>query len=204
MLSPKVKLREFRMEDQPDPGQSSSFYRRHLEYFNIHPEGQTIRAVVIQLKARVRESFIRKCHYLPEAYDFRDFRLTRTYRLYRELITYLSKLSSWLYRGGKIPPSLKKAFSRSHTFVNPYVDFSLGEIAVEDLPQLNNLMLTVAYNLNICNRFPDENFRKSILREMKRRKIPLPELENTRDVLIEVIKTGKQEQVIFLQADMPE
>lgn len=201
MLSPKQKFRELRMEDQPDPTRPSSNYRRHLEFFNINPESRTIKAVVTELKIKVRESFIRKCHYLPQTYQFKDFRITRTYRLHKELLEYLAKLSSWLYRGNKIPASLKKAFSRSHTFVNPYEDFCSSQVSEEKLSLLNNLMLTVAFNQNICSGFPDQNLRTNILKEMKKRNLSISKIEKSENVLIEVIKTGNKEQVILLQKD---
>ncbi|MGB7785780.1 MAG: hypothetical protein WBL27_06745 [Salinimicrobium sp.] len=188
-----------KMEDQPDPCQSSSFYRRHFEFFNIEPEAKTIKSLVIELKARVRESFFRRCHYQPQTYDFKDFRLTRTYRLHRELLAYLSKLSSWLYRGGTIPPSLKKAFSKGHTFVNPYEGFDLEEISEEKIPLLNNLMLCVAYNLNICSRFTDPQLRKHISNELRNRNMDVSEIEKNKDVLIELVKSGQKEQVVLLQ-----
>lgn len=199
MLSPKLKIREMKIEDQPDPCQSSTFYRRHFEFFKIEPEAKTIKAVVVELKNRVRENFFRKCHYQPQTYDFKDFRLTQSYRLHRELLAYLSKLSSWLYRGSKIPPSLKKAFSRGHTFVNPYEGFSLEELSEEKLPLLNNLMLCVAFNLNICSRFTDPQLRKHLLQEMRNRNMDVSEIEKSKNVLIELVKKDQKEQVVLLQ-----
>ena len=201
MLSPKVKLRELKVEDHPDPCQPSAYYLRHLEFFGINPEEKTIKTVVIEMKTRVKESFIRKCHYLPESYDFKNFRLTRTYRLHRELTSYLLKLSSWLYRGGKFPPSLKKAFSAGNTFVNPYRKFSLDQISQKRLSLLNNHMLCVAFNLNVCSRLPDHRLRKSILKEMRNRNLEVSEIEESRNMLVELVKYGKRDLVILLQED---
>lgn len=189
------------MEDQPDPCQSSSYYRRHLDFFEVDPEEKTIKAVVVELKTKVKEDFIRKCHYYPETYDFKTFRLTRTYKLYRELINYLTKLSSWLYRGEKIPVSLKKAFSKNHSFVNPYEYLTPDALAEEGLPQLNNLMLSVAYNLNVCDLFPNPQLRDSLLKEMRSRNIDVSKIGKSTDILIEVIKKGNQEEVVLLQKD---
>lgn len=189
------------MEDQPDPGQASSYYHRHLKFFEIQPENKTIKTVVTELKAKVRENFIRKCHYQPETYNFKDFRRTRSYRLYREYLGYLKKLSSWLYRESNLPISLKKVFSRSHTFVNPYQDFCLNKATEEELSLLNNLMLSVVFNLNICTRFPSKELRKNVLREFKKRKVDTSEVEKSTDILVEVISLHGRDRLVLLRED---
>lgn len=201
MISQNIRIRDLKMEDQPDPGQSSCYFRRHLEFFEIQPANKTIKAIVIELKTKVREHFIRKCHFQPETYDFKDFRLTRSYRFYREYINYLKKLSSWLYRGTGLPSSLKRAFSRSHTFVNPYQDFSFDAGMEEDLSQLNNVMLCVAFNMNVCTRLPDEDLRKNLLKEFKRRNVDTGQVEKSRKRLIEVVKICGREKLLLLQED---
>lgn len=189
------------MEDQPDPGQPSSYYHRHLKFFKIEPANKTIKAVVTELKAKVRENFIRKCHYQPETYSFNDFRRTRSYRLYREYLSYLKRLSSWLYRESNLPVSLKKGFSRSHTFVNPYQDFCLNKVSEEELSLHNNLMLSVVFNLNICTRFPNEELRKNVLREFRKRKVDTSEVEKSTNVLVEVICIRGRDRLVLLLED---
>ncbi|GAB2777106.1 hypothetical protein GCM10010465_24760 [Actinomadura fibrosa] len=188
------------MEDTSDPVRTSSYYDRHFNYFKIQTSNKTIKQLVTELKLKVRENFVRYCHYQPENFSFSSFRHTRTYRLHRELQNYLLRLSSWLYRGKNFPPSLRKTFSRINSFQNPYLDFSLVDINMNDLSSLNNLMLTVAYNKNICGGY-DDNLKKEILQEFRARNIDTSEVEDTEDVLIEICTENGQPRLCCLKRE---
>ena len=199
MTAPKVSFRQLKMEDNPDPSLPSSYFYTHFKYFGIDRTGKTIKEIVLELKAKVTENFIRNCHFQPETYDFSEFRLTRTYKLQRDLINYLTRLSSWLYRGATIPPSLKKAFAKDNSFKNPYQNFSLASHTSEELKRLNNLMLSVTFNLNICSGAKNDKLQQQILEEFRKRNIDISEIENTENVLIEVLVRNKKTLACTLQ-----
>lgn len=194
-------MRELKMEDSPNPSLPSSYYTRHLDFFGISPEGKTIKQIVLELKTMVNEIFVRNCHFQPDTYQFSDFRLTRTYKLQRELCIYMLQLSSWLYRDSTFPPSLKKAFAKGNSFKNPYQDFSLG-IAGKGFKNLNNLMLSVAFNKDICSESPSRKFQKLVLREFQKRQLDISAVEKTENVLIEVVQKNHRPVLCLLQENV--
>lgn len=195
-------MRELKIEDSPNPSLPSSYYTRHLDFFGISPEGKSIRQIVLELKTTVTEIFVRNCHFQPDTYHFTDLRLTRTYKLHRELCLYLQQLSSWLYRDSTFPPGLKKVFAKGNSFKNPYQDFSLGNISEKDLENLDNLMLSVAFNKDICSESPDRRFQKLVLREFKKRQLDTSTVEKTKNILIEVVQKNNKPVLCLLQENV--
>lgn len=190
MITPNVRLRDLRIEDNPAPSRSSSYFVKHFGFFGLQPEGKTIKNIVLELKIKVREAFIRNCHLQPETYSFSDFRKSKNYRLQRELMLYLSRLSSWLYQESKYPPSLKKAFSKINCFQNPYQNFRMSG-RKRDLSVLDDLSLTIMYNLDICSSKPSTRFRTRVLEEFTRRGIDSSSIDPEERILIENLNSTK-------------
>lgn len=201
MITPNVRLRDLRIEDNPAPSRSSSYFSKHFQFFELEPEGKTIKMIVLELKLKVREAFIRSCHLEPETYSFSNFKSSRHYRLQRELLIYLSRLSSWLYRETKYPPSLKKAFSKMTSFKNPYENFSLTARA-KDLSIIDDLRLTLMYNLDICSSSPCTKFRTRILQEFLRRGMDISSVDPEEKVLIENLSRNRKSLISPLKNDL--
>ena len=184
MITPNVRMRDLRIEDNTAPTRSSSYFVRHFNFFEIEAEGRTIKNIVLELKLKVKESFIRSCHLQPETYSFSDFRNSKSYKLQRELTLYLSQLSSWLYHESTYPPSLKKAFSKIILFQNPYRDFYFSR-RIKNLKTRDDLSLTIMYNLDICSSRPSVKFRTRILEEFIQRGINTQQIDPEEMVLVE-------------------
>lgn len=201
MITPNVRLRNQRIEDNPAPSRSSSYFSRHFRCFELEPNGKTIKTLVLELKLKVREAFIRNCHLQPETYNFSEFKNSRQYRLQRELLLYLSQLSSWLYRETKFPPTLKKAFSKMTSFRNPYENFSLTTRA-KDLSAIDDLRLTLMYNLDICSSSPSTKFRARILQEFFQRGMDISSVDPEERVLVENLSRNRKSLISPLKNDL--
>lgn len=168
---------------------SSSRFDMHFNYFGIDPSGKTIRTIVLDLKERGHEDFIRNCH-LQNNYQFSDFRPTKSYKLLRELRNHLLQLSTWLFSESVIPVSLKKELNRSLRFKNPYTGFDPAKFEELSLQGVGHVTLSVLHNNNLAQLFPNQNLQKRLLQEFKRRRIDVSKTDFTEK--IEIIKKNKK------------
>lgn len=168
---------------------SSSEYVSHFRFFGIDPSGKTIRSLVLELKEKVNEDFIRRCHFQTR-YQFNEFRLTRNYKMQRELREHLLQLSTWLFKGTAFPVSLKKELNRSLRFRNPYHGFDLRKVTGSDLENLNPVTLSVLHNSNLKQLFPDASLQKRLKAEYEKRKIETSNVDLSRK--IEIIKRDRK------------
>ena len=179
MITPKIRMRDLKRESSSDPAYPSSHYVPHFEYLQISTAGKTIIKLVLEVRNKTTEAFIRNCHHQPDTYDFNNFRLTRSYKSYIELSGYLARLSSWLYFEAKFPPALKRAIAKKNAFLNPYRTFTLKACTPETLKGLNNQMLTVAYNRNVSEGRTSRKYTALIQKEFKKRGVDVSELRNS-------------------------
>lgn len=176
MITPKIGMRDLKVENSSDPVYPSLHYVPHFEYLQISTAGKTITRLVLEVRITTTEAFIRNCHHQPDTYDFNNFRLTQSYKSYIELSGYLTRLSKWLYSETTVPHALRKAIAKKNAFLNPYRNFSLKVCTPEALRGLDNQMLTVAYNRNISEGRPSRKYTALIQKEFKKRGVDVSEL----------------------------
>lgn len=196
----EMQKAEFSIEDGGDLIKPSSYYTRHFTHLGVQTEGRSLQQVVLDFRMRVGEIFIRYCHLEPETFDFGKFRTTRTYKLQRELNSHLLDLCDWLYRHNKYPPGLKRAFGKWSSFKNPYQNFSINPSLPGSLPLLDNLQLTMLYNLRIVEQ--DFYLPALILEELQKRKLDLSQILDTRVLKkIEIVSGKEGEKVRYISKE---
>lgn len=179
-------------------GRSSSHYDAHFDFFGIDPRGKSIRSIALELKERANEDFIRRCHFQSH-YRFNDFRITKTYRMQRELKDHLLQLSSWLFRGNVFPISLKKELTRAVKYRNPYTSFDPRRIEKTNLQSLNHLTLSMLHNNNLSRTLPDEDLQRRLLQEFENREMEILNINFFEK--IEIIKRNKKLLLLNLSQD---
>ena len=75
-------------------------------------------------------------------------------------------------------------------FQNPYQDFQISG-RKKDLSGIDDLSLTIMYNLDICSLKPSVNFRTRILDEFSRRGIDCSSVDPEERILIENLSRAK-------------
>ena len=176
----------------------SSRFDTHFKFFGIDPGGKTIRSIALELKERANEDFIRKCHFHSH-YRFNDFRITKTYKMQRELKDHLLQLSSWLFRENVFPVSLKKELTRAVRYRNPYTSFDPIKTENTDLQSLNHVTLSMLHNNNLSRMLPDEDLQRRLLQEFENREIEISNINFFEKV--EIIKRNKKFLLLNLSSD---